>query len=347
MRTENHVTMRIAFVVNRHRGLRPGHTTTHLAAAALRAGLRTLFIDIGEFSLDPTGRLLARAHEAPETCDDPRSLAGAARAGRLEEGLVDIECLDGLILRNNPVQRTVLDLARLARDRGLPVLNDPDGVAAGASKATLATLPVHLRPATVVSRDVEVLLAFLERLGHRGVLKPVRGFGGRGVIPIEPGDEGLLVDYVQRARRRPDGYVVLQQYLPQTTGGDKRIVLVDGEPVGSYLRLRREGEFRHNLHAGGRPLPGDLDDGDRALCRALAGILRRDGIFLAGLDVIGGLAVEVNVVAPGGVANIERLTGRPVADRIMSRLIRRLADARARVGFDGTAPEWIGAPSRC
>lgn len=323
-----HVTMQIGFVVNRLRGLRDSYTTTRLAVAALKAGHGVLLIEMTGFTLDPKGRLLARSYRAAPQLDDPRRLVLAACEGTLPAGLVDLEQLDGILLRNNPVRHTVLDFARLLGDRGVTVLNDPDGIAAGASKTYLAELPAEFKPQTVVTRDRTVLQAFLDSQGGRGVLKPVRGFGGRGVVLIEPGNKQPLDEALEATRGKPDAYLVLQEYLPRTREGDKRILLVDGEPVGCYVRMRRNGEFRHNLHVGGRPVAADLSDRDRQICRVLAGKLRADGIFLAGLDVIGGLAVEVNMVAPGGVANIERTTGRPLADAIVEKLATRLQTGR-------------------
>ena len=319
--------MRIGFVVNRLRDLRSTYTTTHLAAAASRRGHRVLFIEIDALTLDPGDRLLAMGTLVPARIGNPDQLTAAARD--IPRGIVDLEQLDGLLLRNNPVRRTVLDFGRLLCSRGVPVLNDPDGIAAGAGKLFAQALPRHLRPRTVVTRDLEVIEAFRRELDGPGVLKPVRGSGGRGVTLVHPGEPLRLEGGLKRFADSRDGYLVFQEYLPGAADGDKRILLVEGEPAGCYVRMRREGEFRHNVHVGGRPEPANVDDRDREICAALAGPLRRDGIFLAGLDVIDRRAVEVNVVAPGGVANIERTSGRSVADGIVERLESRLHEGRA------------------
>jgi len=311
--------MRIGFVVNRLRGLRSSYTTTHLAAAVARAGHQALFIEIGAFTLDPRDRLLATGKLLDTDVRDARDVVAAL--GKLRRGIVDLEQLDGLVLRNNPVRRTVLDFARTLRDRGIPVLNDPDGLAAGAGKLTIHTIPRHLRPRTVVTRDLRVIEAFRRELGGPGVVKPVRGFGGKGVSLVERDAAMRLPADLERVLESPDGYLVFQEYLDGAEAGDKRILLVDGDPVGCYVRMRKEGEFRHNVHVGGTARKATLDDRDREICAALKGPLRREGIFLAGLDVIDRRAVEVNVVAPGGVANIERTSGVPVGDRITARMV--------------------------
>ncbi len=318
--------MRIGFVVNRLRRLRSSYTTTHLAAAAVRAGWRALFIDIDGFTLDPGGRLLARVHATPDGLGDPRELTAGARSGAFPVGLVDLACLDALVLRNNPVRSTVLDFARALRDRGVLVLNDPDGIARGAGKLALEWLPAELRPRTLVSSDERVLRGFLADLGGPAVLKPVRGFGGKGVKRVDPGDPGGVTRALAELTGSGARYVIAQESIPGAERGDKRILLADGEPVGCYVRMRGEGEFRHNVHVGGAARPARLDRDDRIIVSTLAPRLRRDGIFLAGLDVIGGRAVEVNVVAPGGIANIEGTGGGAIADPLVARLIRRIAD---------------------
>jgi len=333
--------MRIGFVVNRLRSLRSTYTTTRLAVSAARSGLQVLFIDVHGFTLDPANRLMAVAHRLPADVDEPEALVERCRRGTLERGLLDLEQLDGLVLRNNPVRRTVLDAARVLRDRGVPVWNDPDGLAAGAGKLYLSDLPVALKPRTVVTRDPDVLRAFLRELGGPAVLKPIRGFGGRAVIRLEADEEPRLSAYAERIRETSDGYVVLQEYLPTAERGDKRILLVEGKPVGCYVRMRKEGEFRHNIHVGGRPVPGELDEADHAICQALGERLRRDGVFLAGLDVIGQRAVEVNVVAPGGVANIERTSGRPIAGTIVERLVGQMQNSEGkRIDPGRVEPRW-------
>ena len=328
--------MRIGLVVNRLRGLRSSYTTTHLAAALARAGHQALFIEIGAFTLDPGDRLLATSTLLPPDVLDARATVDALP--RLSRGVVDLQRLDGLVLRNNPVRRTVLDFARTLRDRGVPVLNDPDGLAAGAGKLTIHAIPRHLRPRTVVTRDVRVIEAFRAEIDGPGVIKPVRGFGGKGVALVPRGAPLDLPRDLQRVLESPDGYLVFQEYLDGARHGDKRILLVEGEPAGCYARMSKEGEFRHNVHVGGRPRKASLDDADREICEALAGHLRREGIFLAGLDVIDRRAVEVNVVAPGGVANIERTSGKGVGDRIAARLVDRLRrSARTDEWTTGTA----------
>ena len=330
--------MRIGIVVNRLRSLRDTYTTSHLAAAATRAGLQALFIEIGDFTLDSEDRLLALGHRVPSHATTPGEVVEAVP--RMPRGLLDVQQLDGLLLRNNPVRRTVLDFARALKDRGVVVLNDPDGLAAGAGKLYTQVLPRHLRPRTIVTRNLSVLEAFRRDLGGPGVLKPVRGFGGQGVRLVQPQDALPLDGKLARLLGTPDGYLVFQEYLDGAEQGDKRVLLVEGEPVGCYTRMRKAGEFRHNIHVGGRAVPAELDDADREICDALRATLRRDGIFLAGLDVIDRRAVEVNVVAPGGISNIERTTGQTVASGIIERLVARLGSTEHDQAEAGATSRW-------
>ena len=337
--------MRIGIVVNRLRGLRGTYTTTHLAAAATRSGLQVLLIEIGDLTLDSDDRILAVCHQIPPRADTPEGVVAAVP--RMARGLLDLQQLDGLLLRNNPVRRTVLDFARALAARGVTVLNDPDGLAAGAGKLYIGAVPRHLRPRTLVTRDLTLLDAFRKELDGPGVLKPVRGFGGQGVRLVQQHETLRLEGKLARLHGAPDGYLVFQEYLEGADGGDKRILLVEGEPVGCYTRIRGPGEFRHNVHVGGRPVPAELDDADREICGALGEVLKRDGIFLAGLDVIDRRAVEVNVVAPGGIANIERTTGRAVAPGIIARLVERMGSSPS-PDMDrteaGTTSRWCTEP---
>ena len=336
--------MRIGFVVNRLRHLRSSYTTVHLAAAAARMGLQPLFLDSDGLTLDPGDRILARAHAVRGTDWNHRSLTQAARRGQLPQGLVDLEQLDAVLLRNNPIRRAVLDFGRALQRRGVLVLNDPAGIAAGSTKLYLEQLPDGLKPRTLVTGDRAVLQRFADDVAGPLVLKPVRGFGGKGVTLVEPGDAGGLDGALRAAKRGSEGYVVAQEVVSGAEQGDKRILLLDGDPMGCYVRMRRDGEFRHNVHVGGQPRPARMDDADRAICSALAGPLRRDGIFLAGLDVIGGRAVEVNVVAPGGVANVERTSGQPVARPIVEGLAQRIGQHQRRAsGNDAREPGSPGA----
>jgi glutathione synthase len=218
-----------------------------------------------------------------------------------------------------------------AQAEGVRVLNDPRGLVLSAHKGWLATLPDVPQPRTLLTASVAEAAAFAAGfaagfaadLGGGVVVKPTRAGGGRGVVWAPDGRDAAAVGAaVETARRESfDGYVVVQEYLPEAEVGEKRVLWVDGRVVGGYLRIRPPGDFRHNLKVGGRPLPCELTPADHALAEALTPHLRAAGVWFAGIDVIGGRVVEVNTLNPGGAAHAAVFSGVNVADRVLSSLL--------------------------
>src|SRR5262249_34839894 len=140
--------------------------------------------------------------------------------------------------------------------------------------------------------------------------------GGRGVMYLHAGDRNIpsILETLTDEGRR---WVVGQKYLPEARQGDKRIVLLDGEPIGAVLRVPREDEVRGNLHVGGRPEQAPLEARERELCAVMGPRLRADGLVFVGIDVIGGFLTEVNVTSPTGVQEINRLEGVRLETRIV------------------------------
>ena len=152
------------------------------------------------------------------------------------------------------------------------------------------------------------------------VLKPLAGRAGQGVVRATAAAPGLkaLLELVTQQETLP---VMVQAFLPGVTAGDKRILLVDGEPLGAVNRLPKAGEFRSNLALGGAPVAADLTDAERLICAELAPVLRAEGLFFVGIDVIDGRLSEINVTSPTGVREVEWLGRRPLADQVIERLL--------------------------
>jgi glutathione synthase len=144
--------------------------------------------------------------------------------------------------------------------------------------------------------------------GGRAIVKPVFGFGGREILMARDGDPNLG-SILELATAEGTRWTVAQEYLPAAVHGDKRILLVDGEPVGAVLRVPAAGELRNNFHAGGSPQLADLDADDRRICDRVGPFLRERGQFFVGIDVIGGRLTEINVTSPTGMQEINRLGG--------------------------------------
>ena len=171
---------------------------------------------------------------------------------------------------------------------------------------------------TLVSGRISELSVFA-REQEEVVLKPLGGRAGLGVVRVSASAPGLgaLPELVTEQGSLP---VMAQRFLPAVTDGDKRILLVDGEPLGAVNRKPKEGEFRSNLAVGGFPEATELTERERLICEALAPALRSEGLFFVGIDVIGGMLSEINVTSPTGIREVERLMNVPLADMVIARL---------------------------
>ena len=170
-----------------------------------------------------------------------------------------------------------------------------------------------------VSSAVEQLAAFAADHGEV-VLKPLGGRAGQGVVRSSAEAPGLraLLELVTQQQQLP---VMVQAFLPGVSAGDKRILMVDGEPLGAVNRRPRAGEFRSNLAVGGQPEATDLTAAEQAICREIGADLRQAGLFFVGIDVIDGRLSEINVTSPTGVREVEWLGRQPLADQTIERLL--------------------------
>ena len=208
-------------------------------------------------------------------------------------------------------------LLDLAERQGVRVLNRPAALRAWNEKLS-ALRWSHLMAPTLVASRVDDLAAFTREHGEV-VLKPLGGRAGQGVVFASAATPGLraLLELVTAMQTLP---VMVQAFLPGVSRGDKRILLVDGEPLGAVNRVPSGGEFRSNLAVGGQPQATELSAAERAICEALAPALRAEGLFFVGIDVIDGRLSEINVTSPTGIREVERLGGIPLADLTIARL---------------------------
>jgi glutathione synthase len=203
---------------------------------------------------------------------------------------------------------------------GTLVVNDPFWVRNYPEKLLVTTFP-DLTPPTTITRDLATLKAFKERHGDV-ILKPLYGNGGAGVFRLDPNDRNFnaLYELFTGINREP---LIVQKFLPDVSKGDKRVILVDGEPVGAINRVPGEGETRSNMHVGGRPEPVKLSERDREICAAIGPLLREKGQVFVGIDVIGGWLTEINVTSPTGLQELERFDGINATAAIWEAIERR------------------------
>ena len=186
------------------------------------------------------------------------------------------------------------------------VVNDPFWVRNYPEKLLVLNFP-ELTPPTTVARDLEVLKAF--RATHGDIIvKPLYGNGGAGVFKLAQGDGNLasLHEMFTSISREP---LIAQKFLPDVSKGDKRVILVDGAPIGAINRVPAAGETRSNMHVGGRPEKIALSDRDREICAAIGPLLKEKGQVFVGIDVIGDWLTEINVTSPTGLQELERFDG--------------------------------------
>jgi glutathione synthase len=311
--------MQLGIAISRASALDATWTTVHLAHAALERGHRVRFIEPSDMEIDEQGHMVARAF-----CFEPPGPEMDVMVRMLQERdaprrYLRVDRLDVLLLRHNPFDSALLALAGRARDLGVDVVNDPGAILRVCHKGWLATLPGVNTPPTLVTRAVGSAHLFLERQARAVVVKPAQGSGGFNVSLVPAGDHAALDEAFPRAAAR-SRHVIVQTYVEPNEVGEKRLVWMDGQILGGYLRVRAEGEFRHNLKQGGTPASLQISAADHAIVAPLSVHLEQVGIRIAGIDLLGDHILEVNALNPGGAFHADRLHGTDVTGAIIDRL---------------------------
>lgn len=229
---------------------------------------------------------------------------------------VDLADFDVVWLRQDPPFDMHYITSTHLLDRLMPdtlVVNDPFWVRNYPEKLLVLDFP-DLTPPTTVARDLDTIKAFKEKHGDV-ILKPLYGNGGAGVFRLDRNDRNLtsLHELFASFSREP---LIVQKFLPDVSNGDKRVILVDGEPVGAINRVPAKGETRSNMHVGGRPEKIGLSERDLEICAAIGPLLKEKGQVFVGIDVIGDYLTEINVTSPTGIQELERFDGVNIAEKI-------------------------------
>ena len=244
-------------------------------------------------------------------------------------GLLELGAGQVVLMRTDPpVDADYLhdtQVLGMAQRQGALVVNDPQGLRDFNEKLAALLFP-QCCPPTVVSRDAATLKAFVGEHGD-AVLKPLDGMGGRSIFRARAGEANLNV-ILETLTEGGRHLAMAQRYLPEITGGDKRILLVDGEPVDYCLaRIPQGDEFRGNLAAGGRGEGRPLTERDRWIAAQVGPEMKRRGMLFVGLDVIGDWLTEVNVTSPTCIRELDAQFGLNIAGTLFDRIEARLADA--------------------
>ncbi len=242
--------------------------------------------------------------------------------------MLDLSTMDVVLMRQDPpfdmAYITATHLLEHIHPKTL-VVNDPANVRNAPEKLFVAKFP-GLMPPTLITCSMADVKTF--RAKHEDIIvKPLFGNGGAGVFHIPPADEnlGALLEMFTAMSREP---VIVQKYLPEIRKGDKRIILIDGEPAGAINRIPPEGDARANMHAGGKALKSELNAREQAICAEIGPVLREQGLIFVGIDVIGDWLTEINVTSPTGLQEIDRYDDANLEGRIWDAVERRYAATR-------------------
>ncbi|MCF6233356.1 MAG: glutathione synthase [Rhodobacteraceae bacterium] len=264
------------------------------------------------------GRVTARGQDmqVQRVAGDPAIL------GQLRE--VDLSDFDVVWLRQDPPFDMSYITATHILDRlagQTLVVNDPFWVRNYPEKLLVLDFQ-DLTPPTTIARDLDTIKAFKEKYGDV-ILKPLYGNGGAGVFRLDRNDRNLtsLHELFTGFSREP---LIVQQFLPDVSAGDKRVILVDGVAVGAINRVPAKGEVRSNMHVGGRPEKVGLTKRDHEICEAIGPLLREKGQVFVGIDVIGDYLTEINITSPTGIQELERFDGVNIAAKIWDAIEARL-----------------------
>ncbi len=229
-----------------------------------------------------------------------------------------LETMDAVFMRTDPPVTEAYLYATYILDyinqNKTLVINSPSGIRA-ANEKMYALQFTKVIPETIVTADKQFIRQFVEAKGS-AILKPLGNKAGAGILFLQPDDRNFnsIIELSTFQGRVP---IMVQTYLPEAKEGDKRIILLNGEPIGALNRLSAQGEFRNNMAAGGTVAQTEITPRELEICAQLAETLRQDGLIFVGIDVIGGYLTEVNVTSPTGIREIDRLNGSHVGHQVI------------------------------
>ncbi len=314
--------MKLAFIIDPIDRLDPTHdTSVALMEAAQQMG-HEIWITIAN-SLTVIGSkaygTVTPVDLVPVTLGDDRWITVPNWFTLGTPEFLPLETFDVVWMRTDPPVNTaylyatyILDYVDPAKTR---VVNAPAGVRS-ANEKMYALQFIQSIPETIVTQNKQVIQDFLDQKG-KAVMKPLGGKAGEGILLLEKGDRNFnsLVEMSTLQGTLP---IMVQTYLPEAKLGDKRVILLNGEPIGAVNRVPTGNEFRGNMAVGGRADAVEITARDREIAAELAPALRRDGLIFVGMDVIGGFLTEVNVTSPTGIREIDRLSGVSLAKQVMT-----------------------------
>jgi len=303
--------MKLAFITDPLPQLDPTHDTTVALMEAAQAQGHEVWVTSASYLSIVQSQGWARLQSVkliPVRLENQHWVAAKEWYQLGEWELQSLSGMDAVFMRTDPPVTIPYLYATQILDLLTPtstlVINSPIGLQR-ANEKLYAMRFQSVIPETIVTQDKKVIREFVERK-EGAVLKPLGGKAGEGILFLEKQDKNLnsLIEISTQKGREP---VMIQTFLPEAKDGDKRIILLEGEPIGAVNRVPTGGEFRGNMAVGGRVEPAEITMRDWEICSAIAPTLIADGLFFVGIDVIGGYLTEINVTSPTGVREIDRL----------------------------------------
>ncbi|TAJ69387.1 MAG: glutathione synthase [Phenylobacterium sp.] len=308
------MSLKVAVQMDPIEGINIEADTTFLMMETAQARGHSLFVYLTNSLSLEDGRVFARGRDVAVQ----RVKGDHAQLGDLRK--VELSDFDVVLMRQDPPFDMHYIDATFFLEAIHPktlVVNNPAEVRSAPEKIFVTKFP-HLQPPTLITWDREAIREFRAKHGDV-VLKPLNGRGGSGVtrhLVDDPNLDALLEIHAELGREP----VIVQKFLPSVTKGDKRILIVDGEPVGAINRVPAKGQIRSNMAVGGLPEPVELSARDREICAAIGPELKARGLIFVGIDVIGESLTEINVTSPTGAVALKRFTGIDATDVMWQRI---------------------------
>jgi glutathione synthase len=317
--------MKLAFIIDPIHSLDPTHdSTVAMMEAAHILGHDVYVTEVHQLSVI-TGEayaLLQKVEFEPVKLLDGLWVAEEHWFQLISEPkLTNLGAMNAVFMRKDPPVTVPYLYATYILDlvpQNTLVLNNPQGIR-NANEKMYALQFLSVIPNTIVTQSKEVIREFIETK-KAGVIKPLGGKAGEGILFLQEGDRNFnsLIEISTKQGQEP---VMVQEYLPAAKDGDKRIILLNGQPIGAINRIPTGKEFRGNMAVGGRVEKVEITARDQEICAAVAPKLIEDGLYFVGLDVIGGYLTEVNVTSPTGIREIDRLSNVSLGKQVIDWII--------------------------
>ncbi|MBE8967249.1 glutathione synthase [Nostocales cyanobacterium LEGE 12452] len=313
--------MKLAFIIDPIHLLDPCHdTSVALIEAAQILGHEVWVTQANLLSVveGKAWAVLQRIELVPVQLVEGRWVAVNSWYKLSDSSLTSLETMDAVFMRTDPPVNDSYLYATYILDyidqNKTLVINSPSGIR-GANEKMYALQFTKAIPETIVSADKQFIRQFVEAKGA-GVLKPLGNKAGEGILFLQSSDRNFnsIVELSTLQGKVP---VMVQTYLPEAKEGDKRIILLNGEPIGALNRLSSGTDFRNNMATGGTVAQTEITPREYEICTQVAERLRQDGLIFVGIDVIGGYLTEVNVTSPTGIREIDRLDGTRLGDQVI------------------------------